>query len=233
MKSTSGSKNFLMLDKIQTGGNMKEKIDSVDNPNDDSVIEKKDVVAFETHQRLLAQRKADQEKLKEAQAKLDKIEEKEAELERKRQELEEQKLKDEGNWKALLEAREAKLAEFQSRESELVSKVSMFEQQFQEAAKLQALQDALGGKFKHKSYYNLVDTDRIITNPETGQIDQDSVKAYADTFLKEHKELIAFNKPQINDRAPGQAGSLTYEEWLVLAKTDPAKAREKIQEVKR
>jgi hypothetical protein len=214
-----------MLDKIQ-GRSTMEDIVSDDKKNDDGVIEKKDVVAYETYQRLLDQRKADQAKLKT-------FEEKEAELERQRKELEESKLKDEGNWKALLEAREEKLIELANQKTEYENKVLMFEQQFQEAAKLQALQEAIGGKFKHKSYYNLVDTDKIIVNPESGEIDQDSVKKYADSFLKEHKELIAFSKPPVNDRAPGQSGSMTYEEWLVLAKTDPKKAKEKIKEVKR
>jgi len=214
-----------MLDKIQ-GRSTMEDIVSDDKKNDDGVIEKKDVVAYETYQRLLDQRKADQAKLKT-------FEEKEAELEKQRKELEESKLKDEGNWKALLEAREEKLIELANQKTEYENKVLMFEQQFQEAAKLQALQEAIGGKFKHKSYYNLVDTDKIIVNPESGEIDQDSVKKYADSFLKEHKELIAFSKPQVHDRAPGQSGSMTYEEWLVLAKTDPKKAKEKIKEVKR
>ena len=41
----------------------------------------------------------------------------------------------------------------------------------------------------------------------TGAIDKESLKKYADTFLKEHKELVAFSKPQIDSRAPKSVGT--------------------------
>lgn len=207
---------------------MSEETIVSDDQKDLDSVEKKDAVAYETYKRLVAQRKADQEKLKAQEERLKKLDEIEAEKQR----LEEDKLKTDGNWKALLESREEKLKTLEEELNQTKSKVEQYNTQFVEAAKLQALTDALGGTLKHPSYFNLVDTDKILTNPETGEIDGESVKKYASSFLQEHKELIAFSKPKMPDGAPKPTGTLSYDEWTQLAKTNPAEARKRIAEVK-
>lgn len=172
-----------------------DKVDSVDKSND--------VVSHETYKRLLAQRKADQEKLKSLEEKAKTL----SILEEEKAKLAEEKLKADGNWKALLDAREAKIQELNEKYQSVTQEKSRYEQQFVEASKLQAFMDALGGKLKHREYYNLVDTSAIALDPESGAIDKESLKKYADKFLKEHKELVAFSKPQIDSRAPKSVGA--------------------------
>jgi len=172
-----------------------DRVDSVDKSND--------VVSHETYKRLLAQRKADQEKMRSLEEKAKTL----SVLEEEKAKLAEEKLKADGNWKALLDAREAKIQELSEKYNSVTQEKSRYEQQFVEATKLQAFNDTLGGKLKHREYYNLVDTSAIALDPETGAIDKESLKKYADKFLKEHKELVAFSKPQIDSRAPKSVGT--------------------------
>ena len=194
-----------------------QKIDSVDDG---------EKVSESWKNRILAQRKADQEKIREMNEKLESFES-------EKKKIEEEKLKQEGNWKELLESRERTLQELQDKLNEKDEAVKSYETHLQEAKKLQGLQDALGGKFRKPEYMNLVDTSKIAVDPDTGNVDQSSLKSYADHFLKEHKELIQFNKPQINDNAPGQSLSMSYDEWVKLAQTNPKEAREKMHLVKK
>ena len=188
----------------------RDQVDSVGDQDQHGEKEKKDAVSYDTHRRLLKQ-------LKEAQTKLERLNEYEAkalEAEKIKAEAEEVKLKSEGKWKELLEAKENKLKELDGMLAEERNKVQSFQEHLQEATKLQALQDVLGGRFKKQRYFDLVETDKIAINPETGQVDSDSLKAYADSFLKEHKELIEFNKPQMPDGAAHAGGLMDYQEWV-------------------
>lgn len=188
----------------------------------DSVGKSNDVVSHETYKRLLAQRKADREKLRSLEEKAKTL----SILEEEKAKLTEEKLKTEGNWKALLEAREAKIQELSEKYQAVNQEKSRYEQQFVEASKLQAFEDALGGKLKHREYYNLVDTSAIALDPESGAIDKESLKKYADKFLKEHKELVAFSKPQIDSRAPKSVGT----QKSGVDKMTPAELREFIKQ---
>ena len=86
---------------------MSEEVISDDTAAVDSVGKSNDVVKYETYQRLLAQRKADQARMQSLEEKAKALEVLEAE----KAKLHEEKLKAEGNWKALLDAREAKISE--------------------------------------------------------------------------------------------------------------------------
>jgi vacuolar-type H+-ATPase subunit I/STV1 len=196
------------------------QVDSVDE------VKEGEKVDYKTFKRLLAQRKADSEKFEALEKELNSFKS-------EKQKIEEEKLKAEGNWKELLESREKSLQELQEKLQEKDQEVKTYETHIQEATKLQSLQDALGGKFKKPEYMNLVDTSKIAIDPDTGNVDQTSLKSYADHFLKEHKELLNLSKPQINDNAPHHTGSLTYEEWVKLAQSNPKEAREKMHLVKK
>jgi DNA repair exonuclease SbcCD ATPase subunit len=178
-------------------------------------VDQKDKVSYEAYKRLLSQRKSDQEKLKSAEERLKELDN-----------LKEEKLRSEGNWKALLDAREQKLAEYQEQlENERKSRRD-YEEQFIEAAKLNKFQDALGGKLKHEDYFNLVDTSKIAVDPQTGKIDRESVSKYASEWLKAHKELVQFSKPKINDNAPRPDGSAMSEK---VKKMTPAELADYIK----
>jgi hypothetical protein len=155
----------------------------------------KDTVSYETYQELLGQRKKDQEKLKALEAKFKEIEGKDA-ADR------EKKLKDEGNFKALLEDREKELAALREQNVELTKSVQTFEETIASTKKFNAFNRAIGGRLKSEEYYKFVDTSKIALDPETGKVDESSVKSYAQTFVEKHKELVDSAGARLPDQAP-------------------------------
>lgn len=211
-----------------------DQVSNEDQSNDGIVDNSKDVVSHESHKKLLAQRKADQEKLRAMQTRLQELESKEADIAKKEAELAEQKLKDEGNWKALLEAREARAAKLEEQVKTLAEVNKGYEDKFTNAVKLNAFKDAIGGTLRKNEYYSFVDTSKIALDPETGVVDDKSLKLYANDFVNQFKELIAFKNPA---KLPNEAGDhsatgISYDEWVKLAQTNPSEAKKRIKDVK-
>lgn len=151
-----------------------ENNDQVTQTQEDS--QKKDSVAYETHQKLLAQRKRDQEILKEMNDKLAKFEEAER--------LKEQKeLESKGQYSKILEEREKRIRELEDRFTQQEQKRV---NQEKEAAFLQALP----GKLRNQSYLSFMDKEGIVIDPETGKVDEGTLKQTVDKFLKEHSALV-------------------------------------------
>ena len=202
--------------------------------SDDGIVDNsKDVVSHESFKKLLAQRKADQEKLKATTTRLQELEAKESELAKKESELEEQKLKSEGNWKALLESRESALKKLEEKNSELLDITKGYEKKFTDAHKINAFKEAIGGTLKQSEYYSFVDTDKIAIDPETGSIDDKTLKAYANEFTTKFKDLIQFKTAKLPDgAAQHSATSLSYDEWVKLAATNPTEAKKRMKDVK-
>lgn len=174
-----------------------------DQPNDGIVgNNSKDVVSHESFQKLLKQRKADQEKLSVAEQKLKRLEE----LEANESKLNDDKLKSEGNWKALLEARESKLKEYEARVTTLDDIVKGYEDKFTNAHKINAFKEAIGGSLKQNEYYSFVDVSKIALDPETGAIDDKSLKSYANEFVGKFKDLISFKAKSL----PKDAGTTSF-----------------------
>lgn len=150
----------------------------------DSDQKKKDSVAYETYRRTLSEAKTFKEKYRELEAVL--------------KQQEEEKLKANNEWKALAESREKTLLEAQNRLNE-------YEKTITDSIKLNAFNRILGGKIKSQEYYSFVDTDKIAYNPETKQVDEDSVKLVVGDFLKKHSALVEFK----GARLPNEAASNT------------------------
>lgn len=182
-----------------------------------------DKVAYETYQRVLDQRKKDQEKLTELQGKLNELSEFKANVEKEAQTVQEEKLKNEGNWKALVEQRDNKIREYEAKLSDLNNKVENYDKNINDMIKLSAFDRALGGKLKKDEYYSFVNTDKIVINPETNQVDMDVLKQYANEFQNNHKELIDYDTRKLPGDAPTKSGKLTREEWLKLPLADKKK----------
>lgn len=142
-----------------------------------------DVVKYETYSRVLSEAKKLKEKVKEYETVL--------------QQSQEQKLKEQNEWKALAEQYKAKLDQtshvLQEQEKSIVNGLKYHE-----------FEKHLGGKLKDKDYATFVDFDRIILNPETKQVDEDSVKAVASDFIKKHASLVEF---QGSGKLPNQAAT--------------------------
>jgi CRISPR/Cas system CMR subunit Cmr6 (Cas7 group RAMP superfamily) len=162
---------------------MTTEVDSVPNPESSaSGVIQDDKVAYSTYKRVLAEAK----KFKELSESLSK----QTEAEKEKQ------LKDQNEWKSLAEMHKAKLDVAQK---ELEEK----NRAIQDGLKFSEFNRHLGGKLKHSSYANHVDFDRILINPETGMIEESSVKSVVAEFIKQHSALVDFgNKPRLPNEAP-------------------------------
>lgn len=167
------------------------------NQTDDK---KKDVVSYETHVKLLAEKKKRDAELAEAHAKL--------------KSFEEAKLKEEGNLKALLEMRDKEIAEAKA-------KADYAEQVLNDTVKLDAVLGKLSGTVK-KQYFGLFDLSKIPVDPATKLPDQLSVEKYAKEFEQTYSAIVEkpSNVQMPNHAAQGTSTKLTYEEWKRLPLKD-------------
>lgn len=143
--------------------------------------ENKDVVKYETYSRVLSEAKKYKEKVREYEAVL--------------QQTQEAKLKEQNEWKVLAEQYKSKL--------DLTSKVlEEQERAIVNGLKFQEFEKHLGGKLKKRDYASFVDFEKIVLNPETKSVDEDSVKTVVSDFVKEHSSLVDFGS---QGRLPNQA----------------------------
>lgn len=178
-------------------------------------------VAYETYQRTLGQYKKSQGEIESLKKKIEEL----GEFKSKVDQLSEEKMKEEGNWKALLEQREAKLSEAHEKLNALVEENRSYKDTLTDTVKLSAFQNELGGKLKKKEYLNFIDTDKIAINPETNTVDEESLKSYAKEFQNNFKELISFDGKKLPNGAPNGSAKLTYEQWKALPSGKERKER--------
>lgn len=174
---------------------MEKEIKSVsDTPETKTIVsDEQETVKYETHKKLLGQRKADQEKLRQAQDLIDKFE-------AEKREVEEGKLKEEGEYKKLLTLREEELGKLRS-ERDIAVKEN------QDTWKYDAFYRKLGGKLENSKYLSFVDIESIIFNPETKEVDQQSVESVVNKFREEHSALIT---PINSSRLPSKQSDLGF-----------------------
>lgn len=146
-------------------------------------LKSSDVVKYETYSRVLAEAKKLKDKVKEYENTL--------------QQSQEAKLKEQNEWKALAEQYKTKL-------DQTSSVLQEQERSIINGLKYHEFEKHLGGKLKNKDYATFVDFDKIILNPETRQVDPDSVKAVASDFVKAHPSLVEFGS---QGKLPNQAAT--------------------------
>lgn len=178
------------------------------------IVEKDEVVSYETHRKLLGEKK----KRDEENALLKKQLEESQAKEKARMESE---LKEKEDYKKLLELREAE-------KKELETKYTQLDSSLKDSAKLSAFLDKLGGSVE-KQYWGLVNLDEILIDPNTGSIDEASVKQAASKFEQTYPLVIkkAGSSAKLpNDAAKGGNGKLTYSEWKALKTSKEMKERQ-------
>lgn len=144
--------------------------------SEDKVNDGKDLVAHETYMKVLDEKKATSQKLKEAQDLISKFE-------AERRLKEEEVLTKNEEWKKLADARQKELDSIRGEMTE-------YKRDLIDSAKIQAVVDKLPGKLKKPQYYNFIDIDKIAIDPETKDIDAASVMEVANQFLSSYGELI-------------------------------------------
>jgi hypothetical protein len=155
-------------------------------PQSDSVAPETkpgDVVKYETYRGVLSEAKKLKEKVKEYEAHI--------------AQSQEQKLVEQNEWKALAEQYKSKL-------DQTSSVLEEQERSIINGLKYHEFEKHLGGKLKNKDYATFIDFEKIILNPETKQVDTDSVKTVTSEFIKNHPGLVEFN---LQGKLPNQAAT--------------------------
>jgi len=154
-------------------------------------------VSYETHRKLLSEKKRLQEEY--------------AKLAAKEAEREKKILEDRGEYQKLAELAKAEA-------EELRSKLTSIEETRREAKKANALLKALDNGILEK-YYGFLPLDSILVDPETGEVNQLSVVKAAEEFRRNYPELmVQTGGPKLPNVAPkgNGAGKISREEWLKL-----------------
>lgn len=181
-----------------------------DGKTESNTQQTKDSVAYDTHRRLLDEKKKLQDKY-EVLAK--------EKAERERKELEEK-----GEWQKLV-------AQEKQRADEAAGKLAEYEAARLEAKKAKALIQALDGGIDEK-FYNFLPVDQILVDPETKEVNKTSVATAAENFRKTYPELLKKPGVKMPADAPkgNSAGTITREEWLKLPSKEMRKYKpEQIQ----
>jgi hypothetical protein len=165
----------------------------------------KDVVAYETHQKLLSEKKKLQERLDA--------------LETERKQREETELTQKGEIQKLLDLR-TKEAE------ELRKSLTLKEERELRAKKLGAVLKGLGGSVDDKWFTVIGDhIDDVILN-ESGEIEQMSVTGVVEGLKKVWPEMIKKSGPIMPNESPnGGTTTIARSEWLKLPSAEMSKWR--------
>jgi hypothetical protein len=165
----------------------------------DSTQETSDVVSYETHKKLLGQRKKDLERLGSMEAELESIRKEKAREE-------EEKLTEQGKYKELLAKKEAELDEVRTRELAR-------EKDLMDAHKLNAFREKLPSRIIHPDYYSHVNLDSIKLDSETRTIDDSSLNDTVNLFLKNHSSLLEkSDSKELPNQAPQGTGPRTLDQ---------------------
>jgi hypothetical protein len=161
-------------------------------------------VSYETHRRLLSQKKKLQEERDRLLADKEKRDA-EAVL------AEKTRLEEQGEYKQLLDLERKK-------NEELAGQLNTFETTSKQAKKLDAVLTATNGKIP-KKFWGLIDLGSVVVDPETGEVDAMSVTKTVENLRAEYPEIIRTGKggslPPNAPQGSGQ-GTLTYDEWKKL-----------------
>lgn len=162
-----------------------------------------DKVSYETHRRLLDEKKREQAARKQLEAELEMFRAKE-------KQIEEEKLKQTGEYQKLLQLREEE-------NKKLKSELDSFENRFKRAAKMNAFIKAAGTELDDK-WLQLVDVDSIAVRPDDNEIDMMSLQSSVETFRKTWPEAFKPKGSPIPADMPNGQGHITESEWRKLPK---------------
>lgn len=186
----------------------------------------KDKVDYKSFEKLLGQRKADKARMEEMSRQVEEYRNALELYKQKEKEAEEVKNKESGNYKALVETREKEINDLQKKLEEYQARVNDSEENFNKVLKLSAFNESIGGKIKHKRFYDLVELDKIAIDPETKKVDEKSLKDYVKNFTSEFKDIIEFKDARLPERQAGESSSYSYDDYVAaLNSGDVKKAR--------
>ena len=172
--------------------------------------ESNDTVSYATHKRLLNQKKKTEERLAEYETRF-------AEMEKAKKVEEEQLLKEQGEYKKLVGLREQKIDEVVQEKERILKERDEYKKAINDTFKLQAFYEKLPGKITNQQYLNFVDLDSIAYDPETGNVDEQSVDMVVNQFMEKHPKLVEPSKiAKLPSGYPAGSNKLTYDQWKSL-----------------
>lgn len=156
---------------------MNDNVNARGTETDNSVDqERKDFVAYDTYRKVLSERKRDKEKLSAIEEELSRY----RELEKS---LEEKKAMEAGQWEKL---KQTYLQENESLRTELQD----YKKNMIDGRKLQKFLDKIPGTIAKREYLSFVNTENIVIDPETNEIDELSLDREVGKFMKDHSALV-------------------------------------------
>lgn len=181
------------------------------NPTDQTP----ETVSYETHRKLLGEKKKRDEELAAAQTRLQ-------EFEKEKQEREEAEATKRGDFETALKLKEEENRKLKTEHETLRTSL-------QNGQKLRAMLNAVNGDVD-EAYWSLFDLSKITMDPATNLPEPSSVKNAAAEFEKTHALVIqkaSAGGGLPNDAAKGAAAKLTYTQWLALPDKDkPARIKD-------
>ena len=174
-----------------------EKQAPVEQAREPVATEKKtDTVAYETHKKLLGEKKSLQERLLEAESKLNEFQS--SVEQRERQELETQ-----NRFKELYEG-------LKGENENLKNEITQRDIRMQDALKVDAFEKSLGDRVIDRKYSGFINTKNIMIDPSSGVVDELSAQKEVERVLAEDPEIVRSKAPAkaLPTSAPSGASSV-------------------------
>ena len=174
-------------------------------------------VSYETHRKLLSEKK--------------RLQEERDTLKAQQEALELQRLEQDGELSKQVEFYKSKHTKTLSTVEELTQKLNGEQEKWNTARKLNAFKEALPGQIVSPKFLVHVPVEDIILDPETGEPDSNSVKKAVDYFTQEFSQVI---QPKTISTSPNKfpqgdsSGKLTLEEWKKLPYDERIKRKSEI-----
>lgn len=174
------------------------------NVSPETPPETRNQVAYETHRRLLDEKKKLQEKFEV--------------LDAEKKQREQAELLAKGEYQKIIEIERQKKAEAEG-------KLAALENTFLQGKKVKAFLNALGTGLDEK-FYGFLPLEDIAVDPDSKEINLTSVATAAETFKKSYPELLSKkNGVTLPNAAPAgnSANTITRSEWLKLSSKEMLK----------
>jgi len=186
---------------------------SSSKPDEDDVNQPDTGVTYDTHRKLLSEKKKLSEKYAQQAAELEKFK-------AAQNEAEEHKLKEANDWASTLKANaEERVQKAENEKNELFGQIS-------NAKKLNAVLKGVQGTIPDK-YFNLIDTSSIVIDPETGDVDPATVSKAVEVFQANFPEVIQTKGKNFPaSTAPDNSssnGPAALDDFLKMNKSERAK----------
>lgn len=166
---------------------------SVEPKGDSTNTQSKDSVAYDTYRKVLSEKKRRDDEVATLREQVESLQS----ADKQRTETE---LKQKEDYKQLLELRDQELAEAKTQ-------LGSLGKQRADASKLDAFLSALDGKVD-KKFWHLVNLDKIVVDPESGNVDEMSVTKQVEDFRTSYPEIITVKGlSKMPSQSPRGAGS--------------------------